>query len=90
MNQDFTVQKKQYLSEKKNSCRGVHLKKKNPAQAEGEKKNSCKLKIGHVKDPFLLPSHLSPYALPLPLLGTSTLGSSPLGTFVSCNAITSL
>ena len=38
MNQDFTVQKKQYLSEKKNSCRGVHLKKKNPAQAEGEKK----------------------------------------------------
>ena len=45
MNQDFTVQKKQYLSEKKNSCRGVHLKKKNPAQAEGEKKNSCKLKI---------------------------------------------
>ena len=45
MNQDFTVQKKQYLSEKKNSCRGVHLKKKNPAQAEGEKKNSCKLKM---------------------------------------------
>ena len=28
MNQDFTVEKKQYLSEKKNSCRGVHLKKK--------------------------------------------------------------
>ena len=29
MNQDFTVQKKEYLSEKKkNSCRGVHLKNK--------------------------------------------------------------
>ena len=38
MNQDFTVQKKQYLSEKKNSCGGVHLKKKIPAQAMSEKK----------------------------------------------------
>ena len=28
MNQDFTVKKKQYLSEKKTSFRGVHLKKK--------------------------------------------------------------
>ena len=40
MNQDCTVKKKQYLSEKKNSCKGVHLKKKkkNPAQAVSEKK----------------------------------------------------
>ena len=38
MNQDFTAKKKQYLSEKKNSCRGVHLKKKIPAQAVSEKK----------------------------------------------------
>ena len=31
---------------KKNSCRGVHLKKKKiPAQAVSEKKNSYKLKI---------------------------------------------
>ena len=38
MNQDFNVKKKQYLSEKKkNSCRGVHLKKI-PAQAVNEKK----------------------------------------------------
>ena len=45
MNQDSTVQKKQYLSEKKNSCRGVHLKKKKiPAQAVSEKTNSWKLK----------------------------------------------
>ena len=28
MNQDFTVQKKQYFVWNKNSCRGVHLKKK--------------------------------------------------------------
>ena len=40
MNQDFTVQKKQYLSEKKNSP-----EKTIPAQAVSEKKNSCKLKI---------------------------------------------
>ena len=45
MNQDFTVKKKQYLS-KKNSCRGVCLKKI-PAQAVSEKKNSSKLKISH-------------------------------------------
>ena len=37
--------KKQYLSEKKISCRGVHLKKNIPAKAVSEKKNSCKLKI---------------------------------------------
>ena len=40
MNQDFTVKKKQYLSEKKTLCRGVHLKKI-PAQAVSEKNNSC-------------------------------------------------
>ena len=39
MNQDSTVQKKQYLSEKKkNSCRGVHLKKKNSCTSS-ERKN---------------------------------------------------
>ena len=38
MNQDFTVKKKKYLSEKKNSCRGVNPKKKIPAQAVSEKK----------------------------------------------------
>ena len=37
MNQDFTVQKSN-ICLKKNSCRGVHLKKKNPAQAVSEKK----------------------------------------------------
>ena len=36
---------------KKNSCRGVHLKKKIPAQAVSEKKNSCKLKIPHPHPP---------------------------------------
>ena len=45
MNQDFTVQKSN-ICLKKNSCRGVHLKKI-PAQAVSEKKNSCKLKIPH-------------------------------------------
>ena len=44
MNQDFTVKKKQYLSEKKFVQRGSP-KKKIPAQAVSEKKNSCKLKI---------------------------------------------
>ena len=38
MNQDFAVKKKQYLSGKKNSRRGVHLKKKTPAQAVSKKK----------------------------------------------------
>ena len=38
MNQDFTVQKKQYLSEKKIHAEGFTWKKENPAQAEGEKK----------------------------------------------------
>ena len=39
MNQDFTVQKKKktIFDRKKNSCRGVHLKKI-PAQAVSEKK----------------------------------------------------
>ena len=38
MNQDFTVQKKQYLTEKKNSCRGVHLKKNSCTSSERKKK----------------------------------------------------
>ena len=46
MNQDFTVKKKQYLSEKKFVQRGSP-EKKIPAQAVSEKKNSCKLKIPH-------------------------------------------
>ena len=40
-----------------------------------------------VKGPFLLPSYYSSYALSPPLLGTSALGSSPFGTFVTWNAI---
>ena len=52
MNQDFTVQKKQYLSEKKFVQRGSP-EKKNPAQAVSEKKNSCKLKIPHPSPPSL-------------------------------------
>ena len=47
MNQDFTVQKKQYLSEKKKKVQRGSPEKKIPAQAESEKKNSCKLKIPH-------------------------------------------
>ena len=39
MNQDFTVQKKAIFVWKKNSCRGVDLKKKIPAQAVSKKKN---------------------------------------------------
>ena len=38
MNQDFTVQKKAIFVWKKHSCRGVHLKKKIPAQAVSGKK----------------------------------------------------
>ena len=39
MNQDFTVQcKKSNICLKRKSCRGVHLKKKIPAQAVSEKK----------------------------------------------------
>ena len=38
MNQDFTVPKKAIFVGKKNSCRGVHLKKKIRAQAVSEKK----------------------------------------------------
>ena len=52
MNQDFTVQKndagllkKGNICLKKNSCRGVHLKKKNSCTSSERKKNSCKLKI---------------------------------------------
>ena len=44
MNQDFTVKKKQYFSEKKSLQRGS-AEKKIAAQAVSEKKNSCKLKI---------------------------------------------
>ena len=44
MNQDFTVKKKQYLSEKKIVQRGSP-EKKIPAQGVSENKNSCKLKI---------------------------------------------
>ena len=52
MNQDFTVQEKAVFVWKKKSWRGVHLKKKkNPAQAVSEKKNSYKLKIPHPPPP---------------------------------------
>ena len=45
MNQDSTVQKKQYLSKKKKFVqRGSPEKKKIPAQAVSEKTNSWKLK----------------------------------------------
>ena len=47
MNQDFTVKKKQYLSEKKFVERDYSHEKKIPAQAVSEKKISCKLKIPH-------------------------------------------
>ena len=40
MNQDLNCPKK-------NACKGIHLKKKIPAQAVSEKKVSCKLKISH-------------------------------------------
>ena len=56
MNQDFTVKKKQYLSEKKIHAEGFTWKKKNPAQAEGEKKNPCKLKIPHPPPPSPTPT----------------------------------
>ena len=51
MNQDFTVQKKQYLSEKKKFVQRGSPEKKIPAQAVSEKKNSCKLKIPHPPPP---------------------------------------
>ena len=51
MNQDFTVKKKQYLSEKKIRAEGFTWKK-NAAQAVSEKKNSCMLKILLVKYAF--------------------------------------
>ena len=50
MNQDFTVKKNQYLSEKKFVQRGSP-EKKIPAQAVSEKKNSCELKIPHHPHP---------------------------------------
>ena len=46
MNQDFTVKKKQYLSQKK-FVQWVSPEKKIPAQAVREKKNSYQLKIPH-------------------------------------------
>ena len=45
MSQDFTVKKKAIFVWKKNSCRGVHLKKNSCPSSEQKKKNSCKLKI---------------------------------------------
>ena len=38
MNQDFTDQKKQYLSEKKISCRGVHLNSCTSSERKKQKK----------------------------------------------------
>ena len=52
MNQDFTVKKKQYLSEKKFVERDYSHEKKIPAQAVSEKKISCKLKIPHPAPPL--------------------------------------
>ena len=63
MNQDFTVKKKQYLSEKKFVERDYSHEKKIPAQAVSEKKISCKLKIPHPpphhfsNGPFLRPHY---------------------------------
>ena len=51
MNQDFTVPKKQYLSEKKFVQKGSP-EKKIPVQAVSEKQNSCKLKIPHPPPPI--------------------------------------
>ena len=51
MNQDFTDQKKQYLSEKKISCRGVHLNSCTSSERKKTKKNSCQLKIPHPPSP---------------------------------------
>ena len=45
MNQDFTVQKKAIFVCKKKFVHRGSPEKKIPAQAVGEKKNSCKLKI---------------------------------------------
>ena len=47
MNQDFTVQKKQYLSEKKKFVQRGSLEKKFLHKQWAKKKNSCKLKIPH-------------------------------------------
>ena len=51
MNQDFTVQKNHYLTEKKIRAEGFTWKKI-PAQAVSEKKNSCKLKIPRPPPPI--------------------------------------
>ena len=54
MNQDFIVQTKAIFVWKKNSCRGVHLKKKILHKQWAKKKNSCKLKIPHSPIIFLM------------------------------------
>ena len=55
MNQDFTVKKKQYLSEKKKFVQRGSPEKKIPAQAVSEKtKNSCELKIPPPPITFLM------------------------------------
>ena len=56
MNQDFTVQKRQYLSEKKNSCRGVHLKKNSCKSSERQKKIRASWKFPTAPPP---PNHFS-------------------------------
>ena len=53
MNQDFTVQKKAIFVWKKKFVQRGSPEKKIPAQAVGEKKNSCKLKISPPPSPSL-------------------------------------
>ena len=50
MNQDFTVKKKKYLSEKKIRAEGL-TRKKNSCTSSERKKKSCKLKIPHPPAP---------------------------------------
>ena len=57
MNQDFTVQKKAIFDRKKNSCRGVHQKKKIPAHAVSEKKKFVQAE--NSPPPPLPPHHFS-------------------------------
>ena len=54
MNQDFTVKKKSNICLKKKFVQRGSPKKKIPAQAVSEKKNSCKLKIPHLPITFLM------------------------------------
>ena len=53
MNQDFIVKKKAIFVWKKIRAEGSP-KKKIPAQAVSEKKNSCKLKLPHLPITFLM------------------------------------